>query len=432
MKRMFRNMLPKLDENPCRRAWIFGLLSALILLARFPEGVFHAELWGEVGWIFYPDAYVSGIRSLLWPDGGYLDTIQRLGALIAVWIHLPLLWLPTFFMLFGLSIQLSVALFLLSDRLAALWPSWKGRAAFTLLYLCLPNSFETYGTLTNSQWHAMLLALLVILAPPAASRMWRVADCAILLIAGLSGPFCLIMLPLGAFHCWKYRRETAMLRQSILRLACLTFAAGVQAFFILQSHNSRKMGPLGASLGQLIQIVAHQVVLGLFLGMRTLVHFQHTSLWRMPWLSALIDAVALSLIIAAFVKGRFLFRGACLYGFVLFALELSNPAISPHAPQWPSMTHLSSGQRYYLVPMLVLAGALFTLAGQKIRSQQVLGIAGLAIIFLWAVPADFFHIRSARTDYEAKARAFDLAPSGTRGSFPEHPLGMGDMVLVKK
>lgn len=429
---MLTATIRKLDQDESRRMRVFGLISALILIARFPEGLLHAELWAEDGWVFYPDAYVHGVRSFLLPHGGYLNTIQRLGALLAVWTHLPLLWLPTFFLLFGLSMQLAVALFLLGNRLALLWPDWRARSAFALLYLCLPNSNETYGTLTNSQWHLMLLAFLVVVAPPAASVGWRIFDGAVLLFSGLSGPFSLLMVPLGLVNCYRYRREASARFQMILRLGLLSVAACVQVFFVFGMHNARNVGGLGATVARLTQIVAHQVVLGLLLGFRTLVQFQHKPVWHMLWLSALVSSTAILLLIAAFVRGGFLFRAFSVYGLVLFAIELSSPVASQSVPQWQAFTVPGTGQRYYLVPMLVFASALFTLAAQPIKRERLVGIAGLALIFFWSIPADFIHIRWQRTNYDAKARAFDKAPPGTRGSFPEHPTGAYDMVLIKK
>lgn len=55
------------------------LLAAAFVISRRPDLLTHAHFYGEDGTHWYADAYNSGwLRALTMPEGGYLNTLQRL------------------------------------------------------------------------------------------------------------------------------------------------------------------------------------------------------------------------------------------------------------------------------------------------------------------------------------------------------------------
>jgi len=50
--------------------FMVALVFALLLFCRKPGVLLHAEVWGDDGWSWYPDAYSIGWHSLLLPVGG--------------------------------------------------------------------------------------------------------------------------------------------------------------------------------------------------------------------------------------------------------------------------------------------------------------------------------------------------------------------------
>jgi hypothetical protein len=423
--------LEDLEQNASRRTWVLAAFCAAILVARFSRDLLHAELWAEDGWIFYPDAYNRGIGCLLWPVVGYLTTGQRLGALLTVWVHAPLSWVPTLFAIIGLSAQLITAVFLIGPRLAPLWPDWRSRAAFATLYLALPNSFEVFGTLTNSQWHLQLLAFMILVAPPQSSKRWQVFDAVFLLLSGLSGPFCIMLFPLGAYMLFHYRREDKS-REVLIKACLLSCCVAIQAFFLVTQHQVRHVGPLGANVTSFARMVAIQVVVGLLLGVRTMSSIVRTSSWQQhnwPWV--VLTTTYVALILVAFRRGQFLLRAFLVYGTALFAAELASP-VGLNGPQWPRMSVPLVGERYFVVPMLMLAAALLTLAVRKSTFERPIAIASLAVMLVWAVPHDFIYVKLGHTRFHEFAVQFDRASPGTRGEFPMHLDGGRKMILVKK
>src|SRR5579862_3203658 len=67
--------------------WLFAafLLAALAIVSRCPSMFKHAQFYAEDGTDWFAEAYNAGwLRSLTFPYMGYLSTVQRLGAGLAM------------------------------------------------------------------------------------------------------------------------------------------------------------------------------------------------------------------------------------------------------------------------------------------------------------------------------------------------------------
>ena len=191
----------------------FALFAALIVISRRSDTILHANFWAEDGWRWYPDAYEFGWRALLRPWSGYLQTISRLVAwLVQPW---PLDWVPTLFAVVAVAVQVGAAVFLVSDRMEIAWPRRGARVLFALIYLLLPNSFEVYANLTNVQWHLAFFAFLVLASSPPSGWPAHVFDTIVLVLAGLSGPFCLFLAPMAFWRAWRERSPAMFCRAGI-------------------------------------------------------------------------------------------------------------------------------------------------------------------------------------------------------------------------
>jgi hypothetical protein len=206
----------------------------------------------------------------------------------------------------------------------------------------------------------------------------------------------------------------------------------VQVSFLLHVHSARR-GALGATPMLLIRIIAFRVVMGLLFGLHAITRIWYMHWWRASWPVVIVTVAVTAIYIVAFARGGYLFRAFSIFAAMLFITELASPvAVGGRMTQWQGLTLPFPGQRYFLVPMLALLGAFFVLAAQRSRLERRTGLTAIAVIVCVGVPLDSFFTHMKPTDYEAKARAFDAAPAGTRGTFPQHPVGLCDMVLVKK
>src|SRR5690606_9686913 len=192
---------------------------AALIVARTPDALFTPQFWAEDGCEWYARAHNSGaLRSLVQPFGGYLQTYPRLVGILSV--ALGLRHAPLVMALCALAVQAIVPAFLMSSRFESVVPGRLRRLALALVLLTAPNLYEVHLNVSNSHVHLALLAFLVVIAPPAASRGWRAFDVGVLLLSGVSGPFCVLLLPV-AVVAWLHDRE----RWSRVRLLCVLVPA---------------------------------------------------------------------------------------------------------------------------------------------------------------------------------------------------------------
>ena len=399
----------------------------LLLLARRPAALLHADFWAEDGWRWYPDAYDHGWHSLFAPYAGYLQTICRLVALAAQ--PFPLLWAPTIFAGSAMAIQIAAAMLLTSSRLEAAWPSRAARIAFAVITLLLPNAFEVHANLTNAQWHLSLIAFLLLVAVPAPQPAGRIRDLLLLALSGLSGPFCLFLLPVALWEFRRHRDRERGWRLAILLLCCLIQAS----LAIAQGRGAAPL--LGAGPRRLASIVALQIVLATLLGRHAMPAVLHAALWRDGALPLLVCLAALVLATAAWRRGSTVLRQFCLYAALVFAAGLARPATGSTIPAWLLFSQPDIGDRYYFLPMLAWIGILFTLAAGAAPGLRYPACGLLAMLAI-AIPGDLHFATplaaSLPTDFDAQARRFAAAPSGTQASFALHPEGAPPMRLTRR
>ena len=405
---------------------LLALPFALLLFSRKPEALLRAELWGDEGWSFYPDAYNHGLGCLLMPAGGYLDTLQRLVGLAVQ--PMPLTAVPTLFALAAFGVQLLPALFLVSTRMASAIPSRAARLALALLYLAVPNALEFYVNLTNAQWNLALLSLLIVLGRPAVSRPGWAFDLVVLSLSGLSGPFMLMLAPVAL---WQAVRQPGA--SSRARLAVALATALIQLVVMLTlAQGGRSTAPLGAGPRMLAQVLATQVILGAEIGWRSTGPIQALALWRDNVLPLLLTGAGVMVAIAALWRGPTVLRQAALFVGAMLVACLLTPQVSLTQPRWEIMTHMPMGNRYFSTPVMLWIAMLVTLAADRAWWARTAGLALLAPVLLWAIPHDWPILRMAHTDFQARARLFARAPPGTRMEFPIIPTGLNPMQLTKK
>lgn len=397
---------------------------AALLFAHYPRSIVAAEFWGEDGPVWYAQAYNLGFASLLIPEGGYLNTLQRLLALLAQPFELAKA--PTIMAAMALALQVTPAVYLLSKRLDKEWPSLSGRLAFAVLFVIMPNATETSVTVTNSQWYLALLALLIVAGDVPRGKIGCAVDVLVLLVSGLSGPFCIILLPIAAHRACRCPTEERS--QRIGRLVLLAVTATIQCLFILQG--GRSVGPLGATPHLLFTIIA-MVPLQATVGQEGFMGLVRHGLLNNFWFPFACTLVTLGLIAAALAHRQRLHYEATFFVAVFLALALFRPLMSLTHPQWPLFLS-GGGSRYFLYPMLAWWGALFVLVshgGRITRSVSLMlliGTLGIAVPLDWGDRNDY-----ARTDFVERAKRFDASEVGTRMVFEIHPPGWY-MELTKK
>lgn len=405
---------------------LLWLAAALIMASHRPACLLYAQFWAEDGHIWYQQAYEQGpFEPFTHSQDGYFQTLPRLIADVALLV--PLHRAPLVMNILALLVQTLPVLFLLSPR-GENWGTLRVRSMLALLYLCLPNSAEWHANTTNSQWTLALLAVMVLLAKPSERWLGRVADLAVLSLSGLTGPFCLLLVPVAIGMAW--------LRRQRWRLVYCLLVVGLAAFqgysIFAMRHVTRMHQPLGASVGLFIRILAAHIFAGSVLGT-----FPLLGIPTLPFFIPLtIVIVALAVVVAALWRGPLELKLFTLFAAEVMAAALKTPIVSSTRPQWPALLALLNG-RYYMFPML----AFVLCAGWVAWHEPAKWLRGIAITILCAMPIgvihnwhDFGHqglFMRYRYAFPAEARSFETAPRGTRMIFPLEPSDAWFMTLTR-
>ncbi|HVE23716.1 MAG TPA: hypothetical protein VNC39_17240 [Acidocella sp.] len=407
------------------RVWLnlVGVLCAAgLLLSRAPDHLLHPQLWGEDGVFWVSQAYNLGFRCLAIPESGYLQTISRIGALLA--IQLPLTAVPFIFSLIAFVIQLAPVALLLSRRGEQLIPSLLGRLLIVLLYIGEPNSSEAYVNLTNAMWHLALVAFLLVILPKPRTTTGLWLDAVVLILAGLSGPLVLFIAPIAWWELVRLRRCTGRAK-TLLYAGVLTSCAVVQGILIAMTamHTTEaRLGQLGANFSRLVHILADQIILGGVVGGKTVERLLTQNFWLHTWPATLCCLLALVLGLIAFVKGQAAYRQFVVLSALIMASALKSPMVSMTAPQWELMQRPGAGDRYYIIPILAWGATLLVLSTGKWRFGLQWFARGIMLYSTIGIVNDWHYFPYTHTNYYDSARIFDRATPGVTIEFFENPV----------
>jgi len=382
----------------------------------------NPQFWAEDGRNWYADAYNHGpIAALFTTEAGYYQTISRLIA--GVSLILPLEYAPLVFNASAMLIQVGVAMFIVSDRCRTLLEDIKARYLLALMYLLLPNAWEVFGNLTNSQWHLALLVCLMIASAEPATKIGRAFDLGVTILAALSGPFCLLLLPVACIQSYLTRSRHKIVIAIILALGCM-----VQAYGLLTTTREVQSA-LGASLDLFLQIVGRHIVLGPLVGIRGFARLQSWGLWGS--ISAVIVTIGgLALAFFLFAKASAGVRLIMLYAAMICVTALAWPAVTLEPGQWTVIANHPTALRYWFVPGFALyLGLIYLIFKDGTKAVRCVS-AGLLLISLYGVIKDFRIDPLKDLDFKRRAAEFESAPSGTVVTIPINP--NWKMELTKK
>ncbi len=394
------------------RRWqlVLFFLVFLAIVSRRPDALSHPQFFGEEGPVWFANAYNWGwLSSLLLPQNGYFQTLPRLAASLALLV--PLHFAPLVMNLVGITIQALPVNVLLSSRCAG-WGSLAVRGLFGLAYIALPNSGELNVSVGQGQWHLALLACILVLSAPALNLGWRIFDISIFLLSGLTGPFCILLLPVALVFWWM-RREI----RRIVPIVTLAIPAIIQllALYHTAAATREKVG-LGASLSTLVRLVSGQVYLGAFMGETSL------ATRGSMVLLALVALCGAGIMIYCFLHAELELKLFLLFAGAVFGASLANPMVSNDRPQW-QILELSGGIRYWFFPTLAFAWALIWCATRS-RSREwrwttrgLLAILCVGVVANWQFPAYPSH------HFKEWTKRFAAAPAGSFFIIPIVPEG---------
>jgi hypothetical protein len=410
--------------NPrARVGWLTAVaVTAALLVLRRPDAVLNPQFRAEDGYWFQQAYNYGAVNSLLSTYTGYFQTLSRLAAVIA--LSVPLSRAPLVLNLTALLVEALPALFLLSPRMRNLG-GLALRCMLALLYLVVPKADEVHASITNAPFNLALLAFLVVIAEAPASRAGRTFDVAVLVLMGLTCPFCILLFPVALLVAAARRQ-----RWTIVRLSVLGGGVIAQGLALLFTGHQRTHQHLGASFLGFCRIVAGQVVLPVLQGRNRLDQLAHspTTVAVLAWL---ITALAVVLFLYAIWRGSLELRSFILFALLVLAASLAFPTPNPTNDHWGPMQTPGGAARYWYIPRLALMVTfLWLLRSARPAGLRVLG--GVLVCFMtFGATKHWQYGRLPDLHFAGYAQQFEQLPRGSSLKIPINPLGWS-ITLIKR
>ena len=401
-----------------KEQWFVFFYAAAVIAIRAPEVLVNPQFYAEGG-TWYEEAYNAGwTHTLLLPAGGYyLGVVPRL--VTAMSLLVPLRFAPLLMNLCGIALQALPVSILLTSRCSR-WGPLSVRLLMAAVYLALPNAGEIHVVLANAQWHLGLTACLLVLANPPAHWRWKVFDIGVLLLCGLTGPYCLLLLPVAGIFWWKRRQSWSGIVGGFLAVT-----SAVEAFMLLGGGWQQRIHtPLGATPFLFAKILAGQVYVGALIGQN-----EFASRANLP---AVVVAclIGTSVLCWCLLKSGWELRLFIVFSAMLLAAALRSPLAAGLQRQWEFLA-TSTGGRYWFFPMLAVSWSLIWCATQSAcKPCQILGLICLAAM-VCGEARDWKYPPFPDKHFRQYADKFAAAPPGTPVTIPICPEGC-NIRLIKK
>jgi hypothetical protein len=353
------------------------VIATVVLLVRKPDALLHPQFWAEDGTVFFLENYLYGATAIMLPYAGYLHMVPRLTAAAAAALAPPSA-APLIYNVCALVVTLVVVGSVFSKRLRM---DYKPLVALAVVLVPMYQG-EVFLTITNAQW--ILAALLVVVlmkdtpdTTHGGAGVQTALDVLAIIVCGLTGPFIVFLAPLFAFRWFRDRTWP----RTLLTLAVVAVAA-IQVMFLLNSSEAASALPSVAQILDRTGILVYRMSSGLFVGttMTSIVRRLPPTIRLVPPLAAALLYVAVILALPRLpAPARSSYVNACLG--VHFLMLLSVLYRLKADDEVLGLMYL--GQRYFYIPMLMIAWALISLLPCAIRPIGR-GAAVLLLLVLFA------------------------------------------------
>lgn len=378
-----------------RRAWwglAYLIIALLAFISRKPEQWFNPQFWGEDGRVFFAEAVSLGVASLSEPYAGYFHLVPRVVAMVASaapWEYLPAIYMLTA----ALAASAVVARVAMAD-LPAL-----ARAVGALAMVAVPHSGEVFLNLTNLHWVLGPLLIVNLLERAPTSRGAAIRRALEIVVAGLSGPIAVCLMPFAGWWLLRYRRE----RLAWWPAAAWGLTVGTQLSVLLLSPRAATADV--AAVFSALWWVVPRYVMALLVG-EGLPYTRQAAM--------VVTLLAVPVVTALFWDRRN--SGRMQAGLLLVAAAGLLVAGRLASPFWGNP--IGGGARYAYVPFVLALWALGWIAtGAVTRGTRAVALLLCGCVVL----AGFSHWRAKPQSDFAWAQQVREVRAGTRTEFLVHP-----------
>jgi hypothetical protein len=391
---------------------VIFVVTLIAIFSRRPGALLHPQFFAEDGWAWYQQAYILGwLRSVSITQAGCLQMLPRL--VTGLVLLFPMRWAPLIMNLAGAAVQVLPVNALLSRRCAP-WGPLPVRMLMALLYVILPNAPEIHIVLTNAMWHLALLQALLAFSVPPLSWRGRLSDIILFGIGAMSGPFCLLLIPLVAAYYWIRRQDW-----TLVVLGILSVGVAAQIFSLAHSVRNPAAQPLGPSPVSFLQIIAGDIFVDSMTG---------TGGASLPvWVLVIAAIGGLTIVIWGWRSGPLVGRLYIIFTVFAIVASLKDPLVGGSAPRWPTLANIE-GVRYWFLPSLMFLWAAAWCAGTgRTTLVRCAGIAALLLTTIGLVRKWPYQPYLPVVNFSEEVTRFQKLKAGEHMFFPV--IGPGDMKM---
>ena len=211
-----------------RASLLAVLFFELLLLRRF-EQLVHPQVWDEEGNVIITGLIDHGLRTMVEPIEGYLNSLARLITLISLPIsftHYPLV-ATIFCWTFIIATMVTLSISPITLR---------GGPLLAIATMLVPSNAEVFGIPLYTFWFAgNLLFIAALCVPRRGGIWWRTA---FVILGGLSSPAIFLALPIFAVRVFRLRSPAEIVVDSV----ALTCAALQLVVMRVAGHSTRRAG----------------------------------------------------------------------------------------------------------------------------------------------------------------------------------------------
>lgn len=404
-------------RRPALLTLLVAILAVILTISRRPDSIFRAQFWAEDGQVWYAEAYNQGwLRMALTPHTGYFQTVSRLAAALSLPVGLA--YAPLVYNVIALALQVLPAILLVTRRMERAIPDVRIRLLLALIYIGVPNSYELDANITNAMTHLALIAALIVFSEPGRHTLWKVHDVFFMLLAGLSGPFMIVLFPLAVIKA-ALRRQ----RWGVVLAGIAGVCASVQLLaFLTTGAATRPRPPLGASLHNFISVIAGQVFTANLVGMNHYNDIFNSPSWQHGLPRKVIFALGAAAVLYAFIRGNLELRLMVIFAFGLLCAALATPVISYTQDNWPLLAHPRGGDRYWVIPGLAFDACLvWILCRSRFPPARLAATAAILVLLGFGMLGDWRYTPYVDLHPDHYASVFEEAPRGSFVVIPINP-----------
>lgn len=291
-------------------------------------------------------------------------------------------------------------------------------------YIALPNCSELSFGITLAQWPLGLSAFLLLVATAPKAFPGKIFDVSILLLCGLTGPFCIFLFPISIFLLYRDPKPWRWIQAILLGL---TFLIEAWTIWILPVASDLVLHPhprLGASPELFLRIFGGQIVYGTVAG--------ETGLAAQPWafpLVVILSVLGMVLVTYCLSRSSLPMKLFLLFSLGIWAAALLSPVNGNRMPSWQVLI-LFPGVHYWFFPSLAFAWTLLWCVRCRFQGLQILSgflllMQCFGIALFWRRPA------YPDTHFAESVERLNSALPGSVVVIPETPPGW-TFTLVKR